>query len=558
MLIFLNVTYGPQNGDGAGGSYADYAGYGFETDTRQIQNVSGRWRGAFLQTKPADVRWPASVAFWSDCEDAQLPAYAARRYYHVGERAFTTDVQLNSEYCGYVAPAKTCALVVATPQVSGTTATVTATGAHGAVQFRLDGSGASFSSGTFTDLAPGEHTVLVVDTGLAGCEQTVRFTIDGPAGPGEPGTPPAPGTPPEPGFPTGAATSLEYALRPIWESVSGYAPGTLVELALWVEVGAYGGGDYAPVYAARQVVPRGGVVQFRLDGILRDQLQTAAPVRASAVLEAPIRHYFTRTAAVDATTQLRGGTGNGPLRVALLAGLALPGRFLTTHPAQKQVLDWRHELLYFLTPAELVGPQVVVQRVLYYENGPSETDHETILLPATTYRLLTTPLLHWLPPGVQRVELQLLDGAFRPLSEPRTYALATTTSPLRVFRFASPAGGVDTLYATGLGTATLAVKVEVAETAPQPGQPAGTARQQAWQLTPERTRRVAVGWRTPAELRWLQSFALSWQAWLVEGEQLQSVVVGKRTLTYQRDERTLEGLTFEYELASEEAAWLEL
>ena len=193
-------------------------------------------------------------------------------------------------------------------------------------------------------------------------------------------------------------------------------------------------------------------------------------------------------------------------------------------------------------------------------NGTRTAQLEAVYLAEPTpWRLLRVRVYGVaLPADTQQVEVTVLDADGNALSETRTYALETTVATRRVFLFASPAGGVDTLVTTGNLVATLEVKPSLAERAPEPRDAGRLPLQQAWQLPAERTRKVATGWLTPQQLHWLQCFALSWQAWEVVAGVLEPIVVGKRTVVNSRDERKLEGLSFEYEYAAEQAAWEQL
>lgn len=550
MIIPLKKTYRDKTLDGAFAVRGSYTGYGFDTETEQIVPISGNHVGTFLDPPPVDLDWPIDLAFNNTCDENRETNgnYTVREFYHVrqtGTSPATFRIVLveNSPFCGYAPPPPTCELIADSAQVSGRTATIPARGGRGVLQYRLDGSAVSQGSNVFRDLAPGEHVVLVVDAGLAGCQQEVRFTIAAPEQ--------------ELSFPTGPAESLHHALRPIWEQVTGYSAGTLLRLELWVET-LHLAGDYQLVYAAQKVVATAGVASFRLDGILKDLLETEAPsllANATVLLRKPIRNFFCRTRPVAATTGELGVGQNRPLRTVLLAGLHMTGTFMTTQPLRRTMVQQQPEFLYYLAQTA-----TQVRRVVVAGNGTRTTETEQVDAPAVAgWHLLQVRVYGLaLPPDARQVEITMLDDLGNGISETRTYELEATVATRRVFLFASPAGGVDTLVTTGNLVATLEVKPDVAERAPEVTDGVRVALRQTWQLPAERTRQVATGWRTPDELRWLQCFALSWQVWEVVVGALQPVVVGKRTVVHSRDERKLEGLRFDYEYAAEETAWNQL
>ncbi|WP_375436667.1 hypothetical protein [uncultured Hymenobacter sp.] len=115
MIIHLKATYSATGLDGAGNPSASYVGYGFDTESDTIVGVSGTWRGAALENKPADIYVPDGNIFWNTCGETDTPTqYTATLYHHVrptgsGYGSFTTSTEANSLYCNYVPPANPAA-----------------------------------------------------------------------------------------------------------------------------------------------------------------------------------------------------------------------------------------------------------------------------------------------------------------------------------------------------------------------------------------------------------------------------------------------------------------
>lgn len=555
MIHQLKVTYGPRIMDGSFGMSATFSGYGFDDSTLSIVPVAGTWRGAFLEPTPADVDVPENSPFWFDCSGATAAnEYEALGYYHVRAGAtFRTAPEPQCMFCGFVppvTPAPTCELVANPAVVVGQQVTLSASGNRGPLRFSLDDELTTQASAVFNRLSAGDYTATIIDTGTPGCKRTVTFRVYGAAGP-------LPDIP----APVGAPESVSLALAPVWETITGLIPGTLLRLELWME-SSHQDRDYQRVYRAQKVAGNDGAVSFRLDGVLSSRLRhepLAADATDCVLVERAVLNYFCRTKVLDKLTGLERDPRNLPLRTALLASLDQPGGWLTNQPNGKILLPGQAEHLYWLSPRQVSGA-VTVRRALGLANGLTSVDQEVVQLASAgvaRYRLLAVPVLPGgsAPAGALRAEVQILDEDGVPLTCIRYYHIEQPAPSVvhRQFVFATPFGGLDTLVTSGNGTKTLEVKAETAERGEQQGDGPGTPTAWHWGLEEQRRHRVATGWLSKEQLHWLQGFVLARQIWRRHAGVPVPILPVKRQLGHERDQPLLEGLTFEYELASAQA-----
>lgn len=560
LYRFVSEVY-ETRGDGEGQPYSELMGWDVEEihfDTVAFRDVASSFFTPVGGAEPQNFELKDFDEIHAVCQ-AQVPG----SYYPDGDAfsrwswqystyfrgSLPAEVEPNSLLCNYVPP--TCDLSQPVGTVVGTTATITGvTGNRGQLRYYLNQATVAQTSNVFVGLPVGSHTVRVVDVGTPNCEKSVTFTV-------------ADATV-EPSLPDTAPISLELALRPIWEVVEDYAAGALLLLELWVET-AHNAGDYQKVYQARKVVGRDGTIGFQLDGILFYQLEHHAPDLAETSATFATRvllNYFTRVRVVDPATQEPGVGVNRAVRTVLLAGLAMPGAFLTTQPSTKKVPEGQPEFLYFLNP--VAGPAtIVVHRAQLLADGTRVEATEAVDLDTAgfaAFRLVCIPVFATaLDADAVRLQVCVKSAAGLALTAVQTYDIIPLPQRRRVMLFGNPCGGIDTVLLKGPGQAVLEVKSELAEGAGDWTTTPQTALRKSGELKPDWEKRATSGWLSQRQIHWLQAVLLTPAAWLHTSLGLKAIVLTKRVLPpYERDSQNLAGLTLEYKWANEQMEWEEL
>lgn len=495
--------------------------------------------------------------FFSECA-----ATTRLSYTHNGDGTFTITPESDSLSCGFVPAAPpTCDLVLSyqlTPTAGGADVLAGQSSAHGAVQYRLDGSPPQLSP-RFRGLAPGRHVLTAIDTGVSNCQRSVAFTVL---------------TPPPPVAPAGPPVGVDFTGQPIWYPVAAPA-GAEVVLELYAE-SRHGAGDFRLVMSLRRRANSAGRINFRLDPLLDPLLSAFVPpavgvrtVRCTTQLV----DYFVRTATVP-VPDLATFYVLGPRRTALRG--ALPAEhgdfdyftyrleafgqppFLTWQPtATKQITVQQPEWLFYL--AYTLDAQVVIRRT-YASSDVPEPLVVNEVVPMSAGRLVAIPVKP--VAGKPDMTLSVESQQGEPLSGLVHYELVPVTERSRYLLFTNSLGGVDTLRTEGRLEAALeatAEQVELPAAAPAAGRgPAPYAQSQPFDVTAQRKLKLATGWLTAAQLASLQELVLSREIWQWENGCLLPLVWKKRQLLYASDTDSLRGMVLEFDYAYAPAAYAAL
>ena len=575
-LLTVKITYGNTVADGAGNPSAPYSGFAFDTDTHTIVSISGSWRGAALETKPANYWMSDGGLIHFECAGFTATFW---HYNRAGNTATETGPFDNHGYCGYVAP-EPCNLTLTLTTTGNQVTAVPGAGSFiGPLRYSKDGGTLWQSATRFFDLPDGSVTIHAQDLGVTqpACVQSASIVVNnataggGGTGGGTPPVVPVYGPPA-----TAAPVALHYALSASWLTFGNFAPGALVQLQLLMETGAHRSGEFELLFEGVKLCDAAGEISFRVDAQLRSRLRLDCPRdngQQPYFDTQAVRNFYAITRLVNPTTGQPGPGVSRELRTALLAQLPSEDGFLTRQPASKKMAPGEPEFLYYLVPqtppTTLRLTRTVTTTPVLLSNSaatPGTVRTQVNILvddgagPAG-FRLLVVPVVGpALPTAAQRVLVQLGTSDGQVLTGARSYDFVARPAGgrARVFLFHSPAGGVDTLVATGNGTARLQVKTEIAERGPLRLDTRASAQRYVYQLDAARTFKVAAGWKTRAEMRWLQGFLLARWVWLLRQGTFLPILATKRDLTYETDTRGLEGLSFEFELASELADLEEL
>ncbi len=350
-LIFCKVTYGPTTSDGSFAPRANYSGVAFDTDTLQMVPVSGTWRGAMLDPKPADVYLnTGDVIYWVCPLDLTDHTATMYRFTRVGD-TFTTSVEGDSVYCGYVAPdTRTCNILISDVVVTEDTATIQTTGAIGPLAYSLNGGATKQSSPLFEDLAGDtDYVATVLDFGatLPGCKHSVPFKTAA-------------------YDPLASAAAVDelprfcFAGNPVVVTARSARPLRNIRVEVYVET-AHRSGAFTRVYEAKRRTDADNTTVLDVADILMAQLQAELnPAPGWHTLTKPIRNWFVRVADINPATGkpgmwttsnnsvvLRGGLPPEPLEDGADYFLNGP-RFMTWAPSTKQVGAHHREVVQLL------------------------------------------------------------------------------------------------------------------------------------------------------------------------------------------------------------------
>ncbi|WP_210521591.1 hypothetical protein [Hymenobacter terricola] len=530
------------------GSTYDENRYEFDEVNETVTPSHGIYDDFQNHNQPTDYSLVGE--FFSKCDGTTRLSYQ-----HDGAGGFTVVPQADSLNCGYVPPTPlTCDLGLThqlTATATGANVTGTATDAHSAVRFSLDGSPAQ-TSGTFYDLAPGRHVLTASDTGLSSCQRSVAFTV---------------ATPPPPAAPAGAPQGVDFVRQPLWYPVAAPA-GAEVLLELWAE-SQHQEEDFYLVLRLRKRADAAGRLDFRLDTLLAPLLRAVVPPRAplaTVVCRTPLLNYFVRTATVLAAGQPAAFVTSA-LRTALLGGLPPERRdvdyfayrleaygqppFLSWQPAGKRLTPAQPEWLCWLCPD--ATPVLTVRRSYVrtgFATSPPLVEEETVDLSAgrgAYGRLLAIPVLP--RAGTDAVSLGLYNALGEALSPLVTFAMVAASEHTRYLLFSNSLGGFDTLRTEGRREAVLDGTPDRAELPATAGEAAPAAERQAFAVTGSRKLKLATGWLTAAQLRWLQELVLSRDVWEWQAGRLLPLDPTKRQVAYAADEAPLRGMLLEYDYA---------
>lgn len=531
----------------------------FDTLTLAVTCSTGGYDD-FQGNNPPGSDFAVSDEFHSLCIGTTRRAFVGD-----GLGGFTVADEANSVSCGFTPPAPfTCDIRLAyqlTATPGGADVVLSATAAHGLVQYSLDGGPLQLSP-RFFNLAPGRHYATATDAAVAGCQRVVGFVVPVPA------PPPAP-----PGPPVG----IDFVGQPLWYSM-GAPAGAEVVLELYAE-SRHGAEDFALVMRLRRTTPAAGRLNFRLDGLLAPLLRAHQPGGAATqVCTGQLVNYFVRTATVPLVGQTVAYV-RGQLRTALRGAVApeAQGRdffsgyydgqvqFLTWKPAAASLTPGQPEWLYWFTPPGSPA-SVRVERVytVPLDAVPGQANDvivsETVSLPVGVAipgagpprgpgtRLLAIPVLP--RTGDAAVSVAVYDPATgEALSPLLRYAVVPPSERSRYLVFTNSLGGTDTLRTEGRLEAVLEAAADRAERHRLPLDQTPAPERFTFGVAATRKIKLATGWLTRAELAWLQELVLAREIWEWRGGQLLPLELPKRQLTYASDLDALRGLLLEFDYA---------
>jgi hypothetical protein len=543
------IVYDDPNDPRAGRDVTTYVIYRFDEISRTVSQEGGSYDGS----PPANYSFVGE--FFAGCDGTTL-----NHYTHNGAGGFTVRGDADSLSCGYVPPTVlTCDLVLADVVVSTapdgtTTAEVPATGAHGRVHYRLDG-GPEQTSRFFYDVAPGPHLVAVRDDGLVNCRRTRAFVV---------------AAAPAVQAPAGAPAGVDLVAQPLWHRTPAPA-GATVHVELYAER-THGADDFALVFTARQQATATGVVATRLDTLLLPLLRAFAPPTGRAadqvqVCRTNLVNYFVRTAV---RVPGRAATyATGPLRTALRGALPAEWRgldyftyrldaydqppFLSWAPAGQALTPTQPGWLFWLCPGD--QPTALTVRRRYVRTGFAQgaplVEDEVLDLRGgrgPKHRLLAIPIKP--RAGMDAVSVGLYDAQDAPLSPELRFSLVAETPRSRYLSFTNSFGCLDTLRTEGKLEETLEGTATLVERPAQAGDAAGAPEQLTTDVTATRKLKLAIGWRTAAELAWVQELVLAPEIWLHHPRLGPlPLKLAKRSLALPGDEGGLRGMSLEFDYA---------
>ncbi|WP_375418144.1 hypothetical protein [uncultured Hymenobacter sp.] len=564
MILLLQAYSEPQNyvdenDDRIYGTRYRSDTYHFDEVTETVGHGVGTYDSFQDQNSPDQYAFSYEGEFFGKCEGTTRLSYV-----HDGFGGFTVEPQANSLSCGFVpAEPPTCELVVSyelTATAVGADLLAQAQAAHGAVQYRLDGGPAQLSP-RFYNLAPGRHVLQAQDMGVSSCARTVEVLVAAP--------PPA-------AAPAGPPAGIDLALQPIWYSVSAPA-GAQVVLHLYAE-SRRGLADFSLVMSLRRQADHLGRVNFRLDPLLAPLLRAFAPPAASARVvdcSTQLLGYFVRTAVVPAPGRPAAFV-NGPLRIALRGALPAELRdvdyfqyrlarpdgvpFLSWQPGPgKTITAVQPEWLFWLVPPGAPG---AVEVRCHYAGAELLPATETELVYIVEGQLLAIPVR---PRGAgTTVVVRLYSEQGVALSAEARYEVVAATERSRYLLFTNSLGGFDTLRTEGRLEAVLEVAADRAELPflpPGSGSgPAPAAERFTFDVSAQRKLKLATGWLTAAELRWLQELMLAREVWEWQpaGGRLLPLDLTRRQLLFESDTDALRGVVLEFDYAFVPGAYASL
>lgn len=530
--------------------------YEFDEVNENVVHTLGSYDDFQYHNPPVGFSYTGE--FFSKCVGTTRNSYA-----HNGAGGFTITPESDSLSCGFVPPAPLTCDVTVTYQLTATAvgADVVASSQanHGAVQYRLDGSPAQISP-RFYDLSPGRHVLTVLDTGLSNCQRSVAFTV---------------ATPAPPAAPAGPSAGVDFVEQPLWYAVAAPA-GAEVVLELYAE-SQHRAEDFHLVFRIRKRADASGRINFRLDTLLAPLLKAVVPpasTLATVVCRTPLLSYFVRTATVLATGQSAAFVTSA-LRTALRGSLPAERRdidyfayrleaygqppFLSWQPAGKRITSEQPEWLFWLCPDGGV-PVLTVRRSYARVGGlPPVVEDEAVNLSAgrgAFAQLLAIPVRP--RAGVASMSVALYDAFGNAVSPLVTFAMVPASPRTRYLHFTNSLGGFDTLRTEGRFEAVLEGVAERYELPATPLGAAPAAERQAFDVAASRKLKLATGWLTAAQLRWLQELVLAREIWEWQSGRLLSIDPAKRQLAYQSDDNPLRGMLLEYDYAFAPTAYANL
>ncbi len=560
ILLFqtydTGTRYGPDVNDrfNYGTIYAGQL-YHFDEATRTVRHTQEDVDDYQDHSPPAEFSFPGEV--FTRCAGTTFESYV-----HDGAGGFAVVPTADSLSCGFVpATPPSCDLAltfVLTPTESGAHLLATSADAHGAVQYRLDG-GRAQSSPTFYNVPPGRHVLTATDTGVASCVRSVAVEVATPA------PPPAP---------AGPVAGVDFVEQPLWYRLAA-AGSAEVLLELYAE-SAHGAEDFALVFRCQKRADASGRLHFRLDTLLSPLLRPLVPPAsqlATVRARTPLLNYFVRTATVPAP-----GTPaayvTSPLRTALRGSLPAEHRdvdyfayrleaygqppFLSWQPAGKRITAEQPEWLFWLCPST-EPTAMIVRRTYAYPGLPSLVEDEALDLSAgrgPMGQLLAIPVRP--RAGTASVSVALYDAddiAWSPLV---SFTMAPATDKSRYLLFSNSLGGFDVLHTTGRLEALLDGAADRAELPALPQSSGVAADVLTYAVRATRQLRLATGWLTAAQLRWLQELVFARELWEWKRGRLLPLDVAKRKLTYESDDAPLRGLLLEFDYAFTPSAYADL
>lgn len=572
-LIAVSVKWTRLYDNPSGGMYRG-DGLWFDTDTRQISTTSVQRGRVTLDPVPTEVQLKAGDYIYEACG----VNFLRQTWHYDGNGGTLVTDEPNSPFCGYTPPA-TCNLgtltVKQTPTATGATLLAEFTGmVNGTGYYSLDG-GPEQTSPQFLRVLAGLHKLKLRDDGLAGCEREVDVLIKG-----------ASTTPVLPAAPAGPSAGIDFVRQPLWYPMTGQPVGAQVELELWAE-SAHGAADYGLVLTLSKRVDTAGRVDFQLHTLLYSLLRAFVPPVAptgTILCTTNLVNYYVRTTVTPLDPAQLPVHAVSPLRTALRGGLPAEWQptdyfafrlssfpapvFLSWQPTgagayaaskAKHVVSSQPEWLFFPCELGLANAQLRIRRAYYLtENGPATEDFEDLVQPSGSWaqRLLAIPLKPGRSGfGFMSVRVETAAGVV--VSQEARYRFVLASSRTRYLLFTNSLGGIDTLRCAD--RARLDVTLEATATAVERprrlGDRSPAADQQLSDFSAGRKLKLAIGWRTPAELAWLQELVLAREIWQHVAEQLRPLDWPKRTLGTYSDEPGLRGLSMEFDYAYETTAY---
>jgi hypothetical protein len=369
--------------------------------------------------------------------------------------------------------------------------------------------------------------------------------------------------------PTTTESNLVHRVEsPAYMVIANQPVGQLVQLDLVVEQGAHRSGDFKSVFQARKYADETGTVYFRVDEQLRSQLRREVPRVNGGVpyFDNQVVRNFYGVANKINPGNVVAGTVVTSLQSATLAALPILDNWLTNQPTTKTVAIGQPEFLYFQLPAGMpattlqVARQVTLASIGGVPSVPTVTKQAVETGSNAGFRVLVVPVFGpSFPSAARHLEIWLENAEGNRLTSYRAYTIeARGGEPVRTFLFGNPFGGIDTLVTTGPGNVKLVADQDTATRGRLPLDSRASAQDFIYTLVPKRTWRVGSGWLTLAQRHWLQGFVLARHVWFARRGTLVPIVPTKRELVYETDARQLDGLSFEFTLASDLAHLAEL
>ncbi len=229
-------------------------------------------------------------------------------------------------------------------------------------------------------------------------------------------------------------------------------------------------------------------------------------------------------------------------------------KFLTWQPRIKTVTTSQQEYLSFMVPSAATTIKLIAK--YYYSDGSTSvntpltktsiSEYDIYMFP-TGYSQIINPVA-----GKQIIkwDIWIADQTNTVISEIFTYKLILKPEvDQRYFLIENSVGGFDTLRTTGENSTSLSVQTDVGQKILQQGYSPVAAGFQKLLSIGQPTYKQAAGWRTKAEIDWLEELLYSKNVYEDFNGEFVPVIINTASIDKYTSRQTLLPLNFEYSYA---------